>query len=315
MNFLRLLSEIEQVDPDVYGRLDSRRRVFRHLGGWGQRLSAAALPLAVGALFQKAYAQTPAGAGVNDVLNFALKLEYLESYFYNARSAAVTAGLSAANVAALNLIATDERNHVGFLRGVLGSAAIADPTAAQFDFSAGGRFADWNTNVNTYLALAQSFEDTGVRAYKGGAPLLMSNKTVLTAALNIHSVEARHAARLRAMRRAGANSPTPAAQGLPVAPYGAAPKSWVSGTDDGGAVKGFTEAVYGAGNNANAPAGVTFSAEDSLTQADINLVTNTTVAGFPTAAFSEAFDEGLDVSTVAKIAKNFVVPSSTLFNY
>lgn len=314
MNFIQLLADIARVDPDVYDRLDSRRRVFRHLGGWGQRLSAAALPLALGAVFQKAYAQTPAGAGVNDVLNFALKLEYLEAYFYAARSAAVSAGLSAVNVAALDQMGADERNHVGFLRGVLGPAAIADPRPAQFDFTAGGRFADWNTNAATYLALAQAFEDLGVRAYKGGAPLLMSNKTVLTAALNIHSVEARHAARLRTMRRADPRSATPA-QAVPVAPFSAAPKSWVAGLDGGGPVPGFTEAVYGAGNNTNAPAGVTFPAEDNLTQGGLNLVINTTVGGFPTLAFSEAFDEGLDVGTVAKVARNFVVSGSTLFNY
>ena len=315
MNILQIIADIERVDPEVYQRLDPRRAVFRHLGGLGQRLGAAALPLALGAIFQKAYAQTPAGADVNAVLNFALKLEYLESYFYRQRSAAVNAGLSAANRAALDLITTDETNHVAFLRGALGPAAIADPTLAQFDFSAGGRLVDWNTNAATYLAIAQSLEDTGVRAYKGAAPLLMSSKTVLTAALNIHSVEARHAAQLRAMRRAGANSATPPSQGVPVAPYGAAPKSWVSGTDGGGAVPGFTDAVYGPGNNTNAPAGISYDSEASLTQAGVALATNTTVAGFPTAAFSEAFDEGLDVGTVAKIAKNFVVASSTLFNY
>jgi hypothetical protein len=48
--------------------------------------------------------------------------------------------------------------------------------------------------------LAQAFEDTGVRAYKGQAGNVMSNKTVLQAALQIHSVEARHASQVRRMR-------------------------------------------------------------------------------------------------------------------
>ena len=86
MNFFQIISEIEKVDPEVYDRLDSRRSIFKNMAGLGQKLSAAALPLAVGAIFNKAYAQTPVGAGVTDVLNFALKLEYLESYFYNLRT-------------------------------------------------------------------------------------------------------------------------------------------------------------------------------------------------------------------------------------
>lgn len=302
MNFFQIISEIEKVDPEVYDRLDSRRSVFKNMSGLGQKLAAAAVPLAVGAIFNKAYAQTPVGAGVNDVLNFALKLEYLESYFYQTRMAVV--GLSAINAAALALIANDEANHVKFLSTVLGSAAIAAPTAAQFDYTAKGMFNP--TVAAQYLALAQSFEDTGVRAYKGAAPLIMANKTVLTAALNIHSVEARHASHIRTMRRGGANSAMPS-QGIPMAPYSAAPKSWVSGTDGGGAVPGVTDAIYGAGNNTNAVAGIMYESEATTTQGGVNLVTNTTIAGFPASAFSESFDEGLDVGTVAKIANLFSV--------
>jgi len=311
MNFFQIISEIEKVDPEVYDRLDSRRSVFKHMSGLGQKLSAAALPLAVGAIFNKVYAQTPVGAGVNDVLNFALKLEYLESYFYNLRTG-VTSQMSAQNAAALGLIATDEANHVTFLRSVLQGNAIAAPaTTGVFDYTAKGTFPTALTNAGVYLAIAQSFEDTGVRAYKGAAPLVMANKTVLTAALNIHSVEARHASHIRAMRRAGVSSATPS-QGVAVSPYSGptgAPKSWVSGTDGGGAVPGVTDAIYGAGNNTNAPSGITFESEANITQGGVALSGTTITAGaaFPTSAFSEAFDEGLDVGTVAKIANLFSV--------
>ncbi|GAB3639358.1 hypothetical protein GCM10027422_49490 [Hymenobacter arcticus] len=318
MNFFQIISEIEKVDPEVYDRLDSRRSIFKNMSGLGQKMAAAAIPLAVGAIFNKAYAQTPVGAGVTDVLNFALKLEYLESYFYNAR-AGVTGQLSAQNAAALALIATDEANHVSFLRTTitaLGGTPIAVPaTTGVFDYTAKGTFPTALTNAGVYLAIAQSFEDTGVRAYKGAAPLVMANKTVLTAALNIHSVEARHASHIRAMRRAGVNSATPS-QGIAVAPYSGptgAPKSWVSGTDGGGAVPGVTDAIYGAGNNTNAVTGITYDSEASTTQATVVLSTNTTIAGFPASAFSESFDEGLDVGTVAKIANLFSV-SGTYFN-
>lgn len=324
MNFFQILSEIEKVDPEVYGRLDSRRAIFKHMSGVGQKLTAAALPLFVGAVFNKAYAQTPGSLTVVQVLDFALRLEYLESIFYTQRTGLV--GLSSANAAALTVIATDEANHVTFLRNVitaLGGTPRAAVTAAEFDFTGGkgtnaGPFADYRTNPATYLALAQSFEDTGVRAYKGAAPIasVMANKTVLTAALNIHSVEARHASRLRTMRRGGVNSSTPA-QGVAVSPYSAAPKSWVSGTDGGGAVPGTTNAIYGAGNNSGAgtAANVTYAAEDNVSQGGVTLSTSTSTAftGFPAAAFSEAFDEGLDVTTVSTIARLFTITGSTLF--
>ncbi len=337
MNFFQILSEIEKVDPEVYGRLDSRRSVFKHMSGLGQKLTAAALPLAVGAIFNKAYAQTPVGLTVVDVLNFALKLEYLESFFYQQRTALT--GLSTPISTSLGLIATDEANHVNFLRTVitttLSSTAVTAPTAATFDYTGGkgsnaGPFIDYRTNINTYLALAQSFEDTGVRAYKGAAPLtsVMANKTVLTAALNIHSVEARHASQIRAMRRALATTGSPApSQGVPqTANLSLAPKSWISGTDGGGASPTYTAPIYNAGNDtgaatygASAASGtaalVTFPAESNTSQGGVTLSTTTSAnfANFPATAFSEAFDEGLDVGTVTTIARLFTVTGSTFF--
>ena len=337
MNFFQILSEIEKVDPEVYGRLDSRRRVFKHMSGVGQKMAAAAVPLAVGAIFNKAYSQTPAGLQVQDVLNFALRLEYLEMYFYQQRTALT--GLSSVNMAALATIASDEANHVAFLKsaigGISGATAYSDPTTAAYDFSGGkgsnaGPFADWRTNPATYFAIAESLEDTGVRAYKGAAPLaaIMANKTVLTAALNIHSVEARHASHIRSVRRAGVNSSTPS-QGVPVSPYNNAPKSWISGTDNGGAVPAYTSGIYGAGNNTGAAVygastgagtgtatGVLFVAEDNVSQGGVTLSGTTlpNTASFPTTAYSEAFDEGLDVKTTATIANTFVVTGNTTFS-
>lgn len=330
MNFFQILSEIEKVDPEVYDRLDSRRSVFKHMSGLGQKLATAAVPLAVGAIFNKAYGQSPSGLSAVNVLNFALRLEYLEKYFYQQRP---TALFSTVNQSALSLIFTDESNHVSFLtaviNGVAAGQAFPDPTIQAFDFSAGGAFPTWNTSAATYLALAQSFEDTGVRAYKGAAPLtnVMANKTVLTAALNIHSVEARHASHIRSMRRAGSPLTQSApSMGVPASPYDSAPKSWVSGTDNGGAAAPTTSGIYGAGNDSGTAtygasaqtgtaAGVTFPAESNTTQGNVPLSTSTSTnfSGFPAAAFSEAFDEGLDVGTVTAIAKLFVRSGFTVF--
>ena len=71
----------------------------------------------------------------------------------------------------------------------------------QFDFTARGRYPDIFRNFRTLAAVAQDAEDTGVAAYKGQAPRLTGGGHLLTTALQIHSVEARHAAELRLLRR------------------------------------------------------------------------------------------------------------------
>lgn len=305
MNLLKIITEIEKVDPEVYDRFDSRRRVFQHLSTAGKALSAAALPGLLSSLFSKAYGQSSTlPADIANILNFALKLEYLEYHFYN--KGLNMAGLIPAGAGrdALTTIRTDENNHVTALRGVLGSQAIAALPETNFDYtgSKGSTraplFPTVFTDYNTFLAVAQAFEDTGVRAYKGGAAGLMANKTVLTAALNIHSVEARHASHLRTMRRGG---PSVAGAGT-----GASPKSWISGTDGGGPAPTATAPIYGAGSPASS-----FPAEDNVSQGGVNLQTalGSQLTSTPN-AISEAFDEPLDATTVSNIALNFVIGST-----
>jgi hypothetical protein len=295
MNLLNILHEIEQLDPEVYERLDQRRTMFKHFAGFGKKLATAAVPLAMGAMFQKAYGQSSGlSQQIKDVLNFALTLEYLEAIFYN-QGVNMPGLLSGQDKTDITLITYDEYNHIKFLRSVLGADARTPLTANNFDYtgSKGGTRAallpDVFTNRATFLALAQAFEDTGVRAYKGGAPLLISNNTVLEAALNIHSVEARHAARLRTMRRGGP-------QALPGSPQ-SAPKSWISGNDGGGPAPAITAAVYGPGT----PAAM-YPSEANTVQGGLELMST-----FATASqASEAFDEPLDVATVLAIASNFI---------
>ena len=199
-----IVNEIEQVDPEVYERLDTRRHVMKRFSFIGKALALTAIPTAFGALLNKAYAQT--NDDIKDALQFAYLLENLEAEFYKkvvSNFAAISVPSGAAQMA-LTTIRDHEVAHVNFLKTVLMSLGVtpANYTAASFDFTGGkgsnnGPFAAAFSNYGVMLAVAQTFEDTGVRAYKGQAPRLMSNNDVLTAALQIHSVEARHAAAVR----------------------------------------------------------------------------------------------------------------------
>lgn len=270
MNIQNIFQEIEKADPEFSERISPRRAAIKNMAGFGTKVALSALPLALGSLFQKAYGQTQPTA-VNDILNFALTLEYLESTFYTMGVAAHTSTPAAAgDIAGLTLIRNDEANHVKFLQTALGTAAIAKPN---FDYTAKGNFPNPfdPANYAIFLTLAQGFEDTGVRAYKGQAPYLMSNKDILTAALNIHSVEARHASHLRELR---------------------GKKSWVTGTDMGD-LPAAAQAVY--------------NGEDLDTQAGVK-ITGISASGVTISAnaATEAFDEPLTYAQVSAIASLFL---------
>jgi rubrerythrin len=287
---------LEQIEPRVWDRLVSRRDAVRQ--GMIAGLAAGSLPMILGALSRTAYAQAP--TSVLAVLNFALTLEYLEAEFYNiatgttAIPAAYGTGATVLNAtgaparAVITEIAAHETAHVNLLRTTittLGGTPVAKPT---FDFTGGrgatssagrytGPFADVFTNPATFMALAQAFEDTGVRAYKGGAAALASNVAVLEAALQIHSIEARHASQIRRMR---------------------AEKGWITGRAS--TLPAAAQAVYGPGASAD------FPAEDNTTHAGVNVATLSGVAGVNAA--TEGFDEPLDVATVNAIAALFIRP-------
>jgi ferritin-like protein len=264
------------MDPEITDRLLTRRDAISSGAATSSKvavgLALASVPVALAALATDAFAATALPQDIVDVLNFALTLEYLESSFYNAGVG--TSGLiPGSDLAVFQQIQKHENAHVAFLLSVLGSAAVAKPT---FDFTAGGMFPDVFSNYATFQAVSQAFEDTGVRAYKGQAPNLMSQPDILTAALQIHSVEARHAAEVRRLR------------GL---------EGWIIGTM-GNLPAAVNSAVYGAGNPPT-----DFPAEDNTVQAGVNLIS---ITNYGTDAVSAAFDEPLDKATVLAIAGPFI---------
>lgn len=183
------------LDAEVIQQVVSRRGALARSGKMAGAFAIASLPVAFGLMAKSAFAQ--AGGltqDIIDVLNFALTLEYLEDEYY--RMGLDSGVISSGDLPLFQTISDHEAAHVALLEGVLGSNAVAKPT---FDFTAGGTF-DPFANYDQFKALSQGFEDTGVRAYKGQAANLIANNDILTTALQIHSVEARHASAVRRLR-------------------------------------------------------------------------------------------------------------------
>lgn len=183
-------SILSSIEPEIVDRLAiSRRSLFNRYAKAGGIMASA--PLVVALAANEAFGQS-LPSQVVDTLNFALTLEYLEAAFYaqGNKSGVVPSEYRAV----FRTIGQHEDAHVKLLKSVLGSAAVAAPAV---DFTAGGKYGDVFENFETFRLLSQTFEDLGVAAYKGQAGNLMGSNEVLTVALQIHSVEARHASEVR----------------------------------------------------------------------------------------------------------------------
>jgi hypothetical protein len=222
---------VENFDKRV-ARREGRRQFFRAAGIMaGGAAGVMALNAGGAGLMASAMATTPAISD-GDILNFALNLEYLEAQFYSFATTGhglpsnlltgtgnVGQVLGGAKVpftdkvvkAYANEIARDEMEHVAFLRSALGSYAVAQPTIdiggqnpngafstaarAAGLVGAGQAFNPYADDIS-FLFGAFIFEDVGVTAYKGAAPLITS-KAYLEAAAGILAAEAYHASLIR----------------------------------------------------------------------------------------------------------------------
>lgn len=280
MNLNHVISEIEKQDPEVYERLDGRRGALKGFMGFAGKVAALSLPVMLASMFKKAYGQST--TSIVSVLNFALTLEYLESEFYK-KAVSTTGLIPAGDLPGFTLIRDHEVAHVALLRQTitqLGGTPVSF-TLASFDYTAGngsmsGPYANVFSNYDTLLAVSQAFEDTGVRAYKGQAGNLISNNDVLTAALQIHSVEARHASYIRYLRqKRGATGNKP----------------WITGNDAGG-IPGVA-AVY--------------AEEEKTIQGNNITITGINGMSVSANAASEAFDEPLTQVQVTAIVDPFII--------
>ncbi len=201
---------------------DADRRSFLRSAGLAG-LGAVGAATGAGLMGSAAEAAPSDGA----ILNFALNLEYLEAEFYShavfghGLPSRLTTGkgdrgpviggrkvdFSSRRIRLYaKEIAGDEIAHVKFLRSALGSAKVSRPKInIRSSFTAAARAAgligprqtfDPYANENNFLLAAFIFEDVGVTAYKGAAPLIR-NKAYLEAAAGILATEAYHAATVR----------------------------------------------------------------------------------------------------------------------
>lgn len=206
-DLLENISEDTQpLNPAKDSSLD-RRKFFKRAGTAG--LGIAAGTMLAGSLGKLSATTTYSDA---DIVNFALNLEYLEAEFYSVATYGATlehrgllpasaisgptsggkmVNFSGSNIAYIaSALREDEEKHVAYLRKALGTGAVKKPSinlnALGFGFN----------NMGEFLKLARIFEDVGVSAYLGAAPLIQ-NKTYLDAAARILATEAQHAGAVR----------------------------------------------------------------------------------------------------------------------
>lgn len=268
MSLIKFLDQFndEEFDKEAKDKFLSRKDALGKMTEFSKKLAISAIPLgAMTALSRPAKAQST--EELIGVLNYALTLEHLENEFYamgNSQSGLIPSGKESD---IYQQIGKHEQQHVDFLIDTidtLGGDSIEKPN---FDFTVGGAFDPFN-NYAQFLALSQAFEDTGVRAYKGQAPAVQGSAQVLTAALAIHSVEARHASEVRRLR------------GL---------KGWITQDNRGAGMPEATQAVY--------------AGEDQISQLGVE-VTSVTDVGAD--GVTEAWDEFLTMDEVTNIASLFI---------
>lgn len=180
---------LRQAQHATFSRRGLLSRSAKFAAG-GAAVAALAGPAAFG--YRSAMAQT--FNGPIDVLNYALTLEHLESTFYRDFNAQFGAGDFTAAGFGENVygrflsIGDHEAAHVTVLIETISSLGGTPVGEAMYDFGV--------TDVMTYVATAQVLENLGTGAYTGAAQFLIEEDALLTAALTIHGVEARHASYL-----------------------------------------------------------------------------------------------------------------------
>ncbi|HEX8561845.1 MAG TPA: ferritin-like domain-containing protein [Flavobacterium sp.] len=280
MNIIKFIESF--TDDALLQQPTSRRGSLTQFGDLGKKAALAAVPGGLLALMlapQKSSANVllpdPTTEGPVSALQLGLMLEYLDSTFY--QMGLDSAGLIPAgrDRTVFERIVLNENAHKASLIAALGGTGSPNYFAPpEFDFTANGLFPDPFNNYDIFLTLSQAFEDTGVRAYKGQAPNLMSTPDLLTTALQIHSAESRQAAMVRMLRME---------------------KGWITGSQMDAGMNASLQPVY-AGEGNTTQMGINIS----------NLNNGSQGPALSANAATQAFDEPLTRPQVLAIADPFV---------
>jgi hypothetical protein len=176
-------------DVDVDGALhETAADAFPGTRAAFLRKSLGALAAAgMGGLFAAEAGAAPVAVSKNDIamLRFDLVLEYLQAGFYT--EAERLGQLTPKTLGWARVVGAHERAHVQALKGLLGRNVVPSPS-----FNYRGITSDESAFVKTAVA----FEDLTAALLKWQAPRLDS-RSVVAAAVTLHSVETRHAAWIR----------------------------------------------------------------------------------------------------------------------
>lgn len=192
---IELPAEFHELEPTL-AEIDS--------SGALQETAALAFPLTRGDLFRASATAAAAGAigyfasswedaeaaaakTANDIaiLRFDQVLEFLQSGLYT--EAERLGALTPVTLGWARVVGAHERAHLRAIEGLLGSKAVKNPG---FDYGS------VTSDEQAFIKTAVAFEDLTAALLKWQAPRLDS-RTILAAAVSLHSVETRHAAWIR----------------------------------------------------------------------------------------------------------------------
>lgn len=197
---------------------EAAARGLKRISTQASLLAGTAFLMCFGVLFLLSFlVATPAALAQNfgpvlspqQVVEYALTLEKLEANLYDRSLQAIQSGsLTGAPEIVRNAIISygeDENQHVRDLSAVLASIggspdAVTIPDNPNYSAILGR---DPFENLTDLLLALQQVEDLGVAAYKGQVTNLQAagSTAILAGALEIHTVEARHAAGIRYLRQ------------------------------------------------------------------------------------------------------------------